>query len=239
MTRDSAPSQMRCGLPGPVIRSFASLPATITFAITRDFNNAGGFEFPSPISGYNNDASSPSRGVNAVPPLYGPIFGHFPALIRTHRAFLITVWPRRYCVRLFAPAQRHARHFPAFAAARSPRAWSASSPRPRLAARLARHAHGSPRQPGEAVRTLASKGRKRGTGHDRQRTSKTLAEKARITASTAIKYMHSPAGIRLLFYGLTRIQSGSAREGLFWALPAHSPGPGGSGVGRYTEWNAD
>jgi len=41
------------------------------------------------------------------------------------------------------------------------------------------------------------------------------------------------------FYGHTRNQSGSAQEGLLWPLPARSPRPGYSRVGRNTRRNHD
>ena len=47
---------------------------------------------------------------------------------------------------------------------------------------------------------------------------------------------HLPgAPITIVLRAVRVYKSGSSREGLFRALPAHSPGPGGSGVGRYTE----
>ena len=51
---------------------------------------------------------------------------------------------------------------------------------------------------------------------------------------------HQPgAPITIVLRAVRVYKSGSPQEGLFGALPAHFPHPGGSGVGRYTEWNTD
>jgi hypothetical protein len=47
---------------------------------------------------------------------------------------------------------------------------------------------------------------------------------------------HLPGAPTTIVLRAVRVyRSGSSREGLFRALPAHSPRPGGSGVDRYTE----
>src|ERR1035438_6345376 len=130
MTRASAPSQMRCGLPGPVTRSFASIAVTITFAHIPAglLYELGGFRIPYSVSlfpRYTTTLSRHPRPVNQYPafvpefsanfrPLIARIaitripsaLAHFPAPFRRRAP----PWPALFAV---PPASRTPARYPA------------------------------------------------------------------------------------------------------------------------------
>ena len=178
-----------------------------------------GGEFPPAISGYNNDASSPFRQESTP---FRLEFGNFRANFRADS---------RNSSRTAAAAAtvRH-RTFSGLAGRLFPRL-------SRLAAgRLTRPAC-LPAWPYDLAGSLGGEGWGEGWGlgageaggldrkRGRDRKTGTWINEGLSRMWRADYYC---------FTSFARIKSGSSREGLFRALPAHSPGLGGSGVGRYT-----
>ena len=175
------------------------------------FRHYPGFNFPGGIppgiSGYNNDASSPFWQESTP---FRLEFGEFPRQFRAIRhgqprpSIPSAVAPFPARRPPFAPAFRR----PPPAASRGPPAWPYD---------LAGALGGRSGPGGEVV------GGREYTYTERATTGKINTRN------------HLPgAPITIVLRAVRVYKSGSSREGLFRALPAHSPGPGGSGVGRYT-----
>src|SRR5271157_1444300 len=168
-------------------------------------------EFPPGISGYNNDASSPFWQESTPFRLESGNFrANFRGDSRNSSRTAAGTDTVRHCTFSGAPA----RLLP---------------PPSRLAAgRLARPVC-------LAVCLAGTLGGKVGTGKGTAGgRGYTYTERATTEKINTRNYLPG-APITIVLRAVRVYKSGSSREGLFRALPAHSPGPGGSGVGRYTE----
>jgi hypothetical protein len=176
-----------------------------------------GGEFPLAISGYNNDASSPFWQESTP---FRLEFGNFRANFRADSRNSLRTAAGTDTVRHRAFSAPR----PAFSPRLSP---PAAGRRPPRAARL----------PGRTTSRAASGARAGGWREGGWYRKRSRDRKTGTWINEGLSSIWR-AGY-YCFTSCARIKAGSPREGLFRALPAHSPGRGASGVSRYTEWNTE